>query len=331
MNTINYILPKKDSLFEPLNSIRVKITDSCKWNCYWCHNEGTGSRTKKLIQEIDFFNEKFWEEFVKFTKLLNITEVHLTGGEPSLHPKISEIIKKLNSNNYIVKMTSIGSEKYIFDKIIMSGIHSINFSLHAINKEHMYETQINRSKKSIDYNHKKLLEIIEYSKNKGIDIKINTVLANKKDFERANDVLQWASKRKIPVRLLPEINKNKESIRAIIEFLKSLRAKESRRKYILGSSSGTIFYNIPKIGEIGFKVLIPNYLNSMCKQCKIKELGMCNEYFYGIRLEKRLDDFYLRLCIHKTSEETFFRMKDSINSMVFNEIKMKRLCKRRED
>ncbi|NCJ14764.1 hypothetical protein [Staphylococcus pseudintermedius] len=87
-------------------------------------------------------------------------------------------------------MTSIGGNKRVFDKIIESGIDGINFSLHAIDKYEMYSTQIDRSGRWIEQNHKKLIELIEYVSSRGVYVKINTVVASSDDYKRAYDVMR---------------------------------------------------------------------------------------------------------------------------------------------
>lgn len=323
MSVLEFIKPRKDSVYTPLNSIRVKLTDNCNWNCWWCHNEGTGSREERLIKNIDFFNDKFFNDFIDLTDSLNITEVHLTGGEPSLHPDIDLIIKKLKEYNFVVKMTSIGGKKEVFDKIISSGIDGINFSLHAVDTVEMYNTQVNRSNRWVEQNHRKLKELIEYVSRKGVPVKINTVVASSEDFGRAYEVMKWASSRNIAIRILNEVESNEKSISAIRNFFDSLNGIEISRKYIKGSSSGTIFYNVPNIGEVGFKILIPNYLHDMCKCCRIREKGRCGEYFYGIRLENLLGNYNIRLCVHKTSPETYYRLSEFKETSAFEELRGK--------
>ncbi|EGQ3388881.1 hypothetical protein O0G74_00020 [Staphylococcus pseudintermedius] len=217
-------------------------------------------------------------------------------------------------------MISIGGNKRVFDKIIESGIDGIKFSLYAIDKYEMYSTQIDRSERWIEQNHKKLIELIEYVSSRGVYVKINTVVASSDDYKRAYDVMRWATKRKIGIRILNELERNEESLEAIKFFFESLGGGiEKYRKYIRGSSSGTIFYDVPEIGEVGFKILISNYLQSMCKDCKDREKGECGEYFYGIRLENLMGNYNIRLCVHKTSPETYYRLSEFKYSSAFSE------------
>ncbi|WP_438326819.1 hypothetical protein [Staphylococcus pseudintermedius] len=55
------------------------------------------------LKNIDFLDKAFFSDFLEVTKKLNISEVHLTGGEPSLHTKIDYIIRKLKENGLIAK------------------------------------------------------------------------------------------------------------------------------------------------------------------------------------------------------------------------------------
>ena len=178
-----------------------------------------------------------------------------------------------------------------FDKIISSGIDGINFSLHAVDTVEMYNTQVNRSNRWVEQNHRKLKELIEYVSRKGVPVKINTVVASSEDFGRAYEVMKWASSRNIAIRILNEVESNEKSISAIRNFFDSLNGIEISRKYIKGSSSGTIFY--------------------------------CGEYFYGIRLENLLGNYNIRLCVYKTSPETYYRLSECKETSAFKKLRGK--------
>lgn len=316
---ISQILPDDSSEFNVLSSLRLKITDKCHWNCWWCHNEGSGSRTEKLVRDLDFNNPNFTDNLLNLASILKIKEMHLTGGEPTLHPDIVEIVKFLKSKGFIVKMTSVGNDLEKISDIVSAGIDSINFSLHAISQKEMVTTQIGRSERWIAVQHKKLINSILKASESNIDVKINTVISSENDFQRVEEVILFGFKNNIKVRLLHEVNNLEKSISSTFKLLGSMQAIEVGRKYTLGSSSGTIMYKIPDRGEVGFKILIPNYLNSMCSECKLIE--KCGEYFYGIRIENMLGNDNIRLCVHTTNPSTYFRMEDFEKSRQFDELK----------
>ena len=101
---------KYHDVWEPLNSIRLKVTDRCHWNCWWCHNEGTGARNPNLIGDI-LWDDSTRTAIEKIANFLNLTEVHLTGGEPTLHPQLTSLIKGIRALGLNVKATSIGCDK----------------------------------------------------------------------------------------------------------------------------------------------------------------------------------------------------------------------------
>ncbi|MDM5185978.1 radical SAM protein [Bacillus sp. DX4.1] len=315
-----FLKPRLDSNFTPLRSIRLKITDRCHWNCWWCHNEGTGERNPKITKDIEFKGE-FADEFLNLCEKLNINEIHITGGEPSTYKGLVESIKFLKKHGFIVKMTSIGNTKEIMDEIFNAGIDGINFSLHAIETEELHSTQVDRTLKWTKVQQDRQFQSILSAKKAGIKVKLNTVMASQKDIPRIKQVIDWAFENDIDMRILPEINFLEKSVNTIRNFLNFYGAVEKRRQYTLGVSSGTIFYDIPGKKEIGFKILMPSYLDSMCNSCDMKKNGTCREYFYGIRFENKLGMHNVRLCVHKTNSDTYMRMDEFLDSEQFKEIK----------
>ncbi|GEM02786.1 Molybdenum cofactor biosynthesis enzyme MoaA [Halolactibacillus halophilus] len=322
IDVFEFLSPKEDSDIVSLNSIRLKITDRCHWNCWWCHNEGTGERNPKVTRDIEFKGE-FANEFLSLCESLDINEVHITGGEPSAYSGLVDSIKFLKEHGFTVKMTSIGNSEEVVKNIINSGIDGINFSLHAINTEELHSTQVNRSFKWMKLQQERQLKSIFLAKDAGIKVKLNTVMASAKDITRIKEVIDWSFKNDIDMRILHEVNLLEESVNAVRELLDSYGAIETRRKYIYGSSSGMIFYEIPGKREIGFKILLPQYLNIMCNNCEMKKNGTCGEYFYGIRLENKLGENNIRLCVHQTNENTYMGLNKFKNSVQYNEIKRK--------
>ena len=119
------------TLWESMRSLRLKATDRCSWNCWWCHNEGSGPRS--LLQT----GEVHWDTETRFAiqaiaSELKCDEVHLTGGEPFLHPALPQLISGLRGLGLKVKATSIGCKKSDLQAAVAAGLGSINFSLHAL-------------------------------------------------------------------------------------------------------------------------------------------------------------------------------------------------------
>lgn len=117
-----------------LYPLRVSITDFCNLNCFFCSNEGMGDEQKNL-NNIDI------EKFKCLVDLLyesGLKSLSITGGEPSMHPEIKNILEFINSykfknlffhtngvflNKKLIDLLSIN-----FNKIAIS-VHSINFDV----------------------------------------------------------------------------------------------------------------------------------------------------------------------------------------------------------
>lgn len=319
--SIEKILPNENSVFVKMNSLRLKLTDNCHWNCWWCHNEGTGKRDMKVTRNLDFSDSSFLESLEKLLDFYKIKEVHLTGGEPTLHPEITGIITYFKEKGLRVKITSMGNRGEIIEKIIDAGIDSINFSLHALTLPEMCSTQVERKEQWIDRAHQQLLSNILLAKTRGIRVKINTVVASEADFPRIRQVIDFGIKNNLEIRLLHEVSNLSKSINAVLKLLDEYNAKEVSRTYTYGFSGGTILYNIPNLGNIGFKVLIPVYLESMCSICPARKEGWCGEYFYGIRLENVMGNNNIRLCVHRTAPDTYFKLSEFLETPQADDIK----------
>lgn len=309
--------------FLPLNTIRIKVTDRCTWNCYWCHNEGTGERNTNLTGDIEW-NDELENILWKFQSA-GFNELHLTGGEPTGHPNIGMLIRRMKQTGFHVKMTSIGCSLDKMTEVLESGLDGINFSLHSLNPVTLNATQVNRN---IEWTTKQLeqeLVSITRAKQAGIPVKVNSVISTQHDYPRAISVIEWARANDIPVRFMNELNGDQRSAKAVLDFCSTLGATEFDRRFTLGGSSYTIYYRLSDGYEFGAKLIRNVFLDrTMCSSCMLRIFGACSERFYGIRLEKRLSqnswNLHMRLCLHRTESETLLLAKDFFASEQWKEI-----------
>jgi len=101
----------------------LQITRKCNNNCVFCSNP-------KINKELSLEEIR---EIVQQYKKDKIDEVFLTGGEPTTHPLLFEIVKIVAEKDIIVRLITNGinlDEKFI-KKIENSAINSINLSFHA--------------------------------------------------------------------------------------------------------------------------------------------------------------------------------------------------------
>ncbi|WP_423226603.1 radical SAM protein [Candidatus Amarolinea aalborgensis] len=313
-----------NSVSIPLRTLRLKVTDRCAWNCWFCHNEGSGERNPQEVGDVEW-NEELAKVLTTLKKDLSINEIHLTGGEPTAHPALPMLIYSMKQAGFHVTATSIGCPKERLKVLIESGLDRLNFSFHALDAEVLRSTQTNHSLAWSEKQLNQQLEAISLAKELGAEVKLNTVCSSSKDYPRVLAVIEWARVNQIPLRLLPELGNAQQSIRAIIALCNQIGAIEISRRYTNGSSNSTIFFRLPNGYTLGFKFIHEVYLSqTMCLGCPIKQKNQCTEKFYGIRLEKRLANekwrLFIRLCLHRTETDSYLAPDEFLGSKQYAEI-----------
>jgi len=311
--------------WESMNSLRLKATNRCAWNCWWCHNEGSGPRRLHQAGDVN------WDTETRFAiqaiaSELKCDEIHLTGGEPFLQPRLPQLIHGLRTLDLKVKATSIGCKESELGAAVAAGLTSINFSLHAIDPLILQATQIDRGFEWVRQQLAQLLRAVMAAQKLGVEVKLNTVLASSEDAPRVRGVLDWAQRARIPLRIMNEFSSGSKSNSAIERFLAELGAERLFDKCIRGSSSFSTIYRLPDGYDLAFKQARDNYLDrSMCSKCAVRRSGRCAERFYGVRLERRrLGEKWqlvVRLCIHRTDEDTVMPVERFLRSPQLFEIK----------
>ena len=94
--------------------LRLIVTQSCNYQCYFCHREGIEKDAKTLLNSSDY------EYLFKICKKeFDWNEVSITGGEPFMNKEIDSIIKKLY-DEFLGDIGGHNAHKYLhthyFDK-----------------------------------------------------------------------------------------------------------------------------------------------------------------------------------------------------------------------
>lgn len=309
----------------PLQTVRIKVTDRCHWNCYWCHNEGSGVRDPKVICDM------IWDDELRYTlarlkEELGFDELHLTGGEPTAHPSLPSLIREMHACGYIIKMTSIGCSERRLRELVNSGLMGINVSLHAVQPHLLHSTQLDRTLGWIEQQLQQQITTVLLAKAFGLQVKLNTVIAGFHDINRVQSVFHWAHQHNLPLRLMNEVRSGPNAISAALSFARSVGAIEIERKHIYGSSSYSITFQMNDGYEFAVKLIGDTYLEkSMCGKCRVRQQGNCQEKFYGVRLERKLHDnhcrLFVRLCIHRTDVDTYLPVDKFFDSDQFHELR----------
>jgi MoaA/NifB/PqqE/SkfB family radical SAM enzyme len=70
-----------------INHFNLEITKKCNQKCFYCFNDSGYSQSKNEL------SVEQWKNSLTEISQLNFKSVHITGGEPFLHPKIVEILQ----------------------------------------------------------------------------------------------------------------------------------------------------------------------------------------------------------------------------------------------
>lgn len=162
-----------------LRSIHIEITSICNERCIHCY---IPHHLKNHHMNIDLFNK-----IVDESKEMNLLNLTLTGGEPMLHPKFIEMIKRCKAQNISINVLSnltVLSEEIVNElkgyplASIQASLYSIDPSIHdAITK---MKGSCNLTKEAI----KKLVD-------NNVNIQISCPIL-KNNMNCYSDVIEWA-------------------------------------------------------------------------------------------------------------------------------------------
>lgn len=312
------------------DSIRVLTIHSCPERCIFCHNEGSHDylHTPIGVAETIAFAKNARNEF-------GLGVVHLTGGEPTIHPRIIDLVSELKQAEFRVQMTTNGDlNPDLLDQIIAAGLDSFNFSLHAITPEGFRKTQIsgglNERPEYYDFLMRRKTSNIERAR-QSVRVKLNTVVISE---EITGKVIDYAIEKSIPLRLMRNLNNVVESDRLIDKMLFE-RGLQPIKEQVARSDSGgagTVFgfvENKKQVVDIKVKKFGDVYLDSICKSCALKNTSRCRERFYGMRIGINAETLKteVRLCLDRDDSEVVIDPKEAFKGKHYRALKANYITK----
>ena len=288
------------------NSLRIKIISNCNLGCNFCHREGNASFSPITHEQFAYI--------ASFANNFGYSKLHLTGGEPTLHPGIFEFIRLCSMYNLDCGITTNGQfRSSLLAQLSQSGLKSINFSLHTLNPEIWANIQhhgdIKRSIIEID----RVVNNIQASIKEGLETKVNIAVTSSP--EDIIELIRLLSLLGAKIRLMDVLGSEK-SISTILTILNKVHAKIVNRTKTFGSSQTKETYETD-YGQITVKGIDNSYtIPSICGGCSKK----CIEGFYGIRIEAIEDDILVRLCVENETHTTLIGFVDFITSNQLQDI-----------
>jgi len=300
---------------DPFGSIRIKLTDRCNFDCSFCHHEGA------LYAKDLELNSFLLLSLKQMKRDLRLSEVHLTGGEPTLYKDLLRLIGDLKSMGFDIKMTTNGQfDKGLLSKLKLAGLNGLNFSIHTLIPDALAKMQKKSMSPEWGKNAiKKQLMNLSESKSIGINTKINTVYHDGSDIGQLLHLIEICRMHDVGLRVLNDLNPLSNSTENIVGVLSALGGSIEDVK-VAEHTSG-FSYGIRLKDDFLFRVKdirrVP--LNSMCSYCEVRD--SCKEWFYGIRIEQKLGRPIVRLCLHRQEYPSVQNISEFFTSLQYEELK----------
>ena len=187
-----------DSFGRTFKTLRVSLTDVCNLACVYCVDPAPKTDTIKEepILKTALTIDKFLEVVKVLNNILQLENIRLTGGEPTLYRQLIPMLESLSTLNIPMKMTSNGfllSHKAV--ELKRAGLTDINISLDAIDPAVSFKMSKRR-------NLHKILDGIEKSIEVGLKVKINCVVMKDINDNQILPLIAYCRERNITIRFL---------------------------------------------------------------------------------------------------------------------------------
>ncbi|RWZ78724.1 MAG: radical SAM protein [Candidatus Microsaccharimonas sossegonensis] len=310
------------------SSLRLKVLDQCGMACVFCHNEGTPVSSDNVGREASEFTSAgtssrvsiylstngadfvsgnvqpdiaLQEAVRSIDNLVDIHEVHLTGGEPTLHPRLPEIVRQLTDDGHKVKMTSNGERFYTMAPALKeAGLSKVVFSIFGTTPEDLAAVQggkfnnLKFAQLKLDALERSIVAAYE----NGIETSANIVMPSLDHAERIINIIDRFGDF-CKIRILNSLDEGIESYEAVYEVLAMMGTKVQKVNMTAGASSMSVDYVLPDHKAVGFKQIRKSYLSEVCNDCVLKDNG-CEEGFYGMRMYvDRMNQYRVGVCIQR--------------------------------
>ena len=266
------------------DKIRIKTTDRCNMNCWFCHAEGAPSCSDVVL-------DNTFDAALRYFRAV-FSRAHLTGGEPFLYPYLEDLLGVLEEKGYAISITTNGCFE-LSQRIIDFAHHFqyINFSFHSLESE--YYAKLSPASSGslvvdrIASNIRALSGIIP--------VRINTVVSGNGSEQHLEKMIEFAEDVGCELKFVPELRTKEAATLAIESLLREENYHLYERQIITSSSNLRERYMNSKGSVIEIKKLIACFPTFCCNNCD--SVDSCNEGFSFVRIGG--NPLYTQICIKK--------------------------------
>ncbi|WQW09909.1 GTP 3',8-cyclase MoaA [Helicobacter pylori] len=183
-----------DSFNRVIDYIRVSVTKQCNFRCQYC----------MPTTPLDFFNDEELLpldnvlEFLKIAIDEGVKKIRITGGEPLLRKGLDEFIAKLHAYNKEVALV-LSTNGFLLKKMAKglknAGLSRVNVSLDSLKSDRVLKISQKDALKNT-------LEGIEESLKVGLKLKLNMVVMKGVNDDEILELLEYAKNRGIQIRYI---------------------------------------------------------------------------------------------------------------------------------
>ena len=234
--------------------IRFLVTQSCNFDCFFCHHEGYEKRSSSK------YNLDSLEKIYHYAKRNNIKDISITGGEPFMYwDKLKYLLNYFGTDDFKITLNTnlIYADKYInFLKNLKNVEYHVNFSS---TKKDVHESIINANYLQ------KLLDNLQLFKNLNLNICLNIPVLNTINSDELIEIFDYSKKMGFLPRflvLLPVKKEHKKYYMDVEDIMSKIPESVLKRKYSYGRHDIS-----SKLGNYEIvKCLCVNHECDICRQ-----------------------------------------------------------------
>ncbi len=255
----------EDSLGRSFKKLRISLNSICNFACTYCVSEEDVNSPRKAHTGKSLNAKEFASLVLKMQSHLQLEEVRLTGGEPTLYSELVELVYLLKEIG--IPKIALTTNGYLLSKLAkdlkQAGLDYMNISLDAMDSEVF--SKMSRGRKL-----EKTLDGIYSAKENKIPFKINSTIMKGYNEKEILPLLEFAGKLGVTVRYLELMKmghlsgKMPEDIFTEKEILDTISEQYSFEE-LTRKKSSTANYWITKEGfQFG---IIANESSPFCGDC----------------------------------------------------------------
>lgn len=295
-----------DSFGRIHRDLRISVTDRCNFRCNYCMPE-EGLDWTKSAEYLTF------EEIVRLTSIFveqfGFSSVRLTGGEPTLRPKLLDLVRQLADLDIDLALTTNGSDLVKnAHAYFEAGLDRLNISLDSLDADTFCKLT---KRDELD----KVIQGIQAAKNTGFDkVKINAVIMRGVNESEVLDFINFGLENDVIVRFIEFMPLeahgiwDEASVYSAQEILADISSEYKFEQIESGSSPSQRFVT-SEGSEFG---IIPSVTDKFCSSCDRVRLTCDGQIRNCLFASTHLD---LRSLIRNGADDA--QLVDAISQEVF--------------